>query len=59
MNNFNREEVMRHWDSWRKYIAEGGGASWPRDAFEHLLDFYDEQQAEIERLRAELEKKRF
>lgn len=39
---------MRQWDSWRKYIAEGGEGSWPRDAFEILLDGYDE---EIERLR--------
>jgi hypothetical protein len=54
MTDFDREKVMREWDSWRKYIAEGGKASWPRDAFEALLDFFDEQQTEIEQLRAAL-----
>jgi len=39
----NREGVMREWDKWRAYIAGGGGGSWPRDAFESLLDYYDEQ----------------
>jgi hypothetical protein len=56
MTDFDREEVMRQWDSWRKYIAEGGGSSWPRDAFEDMLDFFDEQQAEIERLREEIDR---
>jgi hypothetical protein len=43
MNPNNRENIMQHWDSWRKYIAEGGKASWPRDAFESLLDHFEEQ----------------
>lgn len=30
---------MEAWDSWRVYIAAGGGASWPRDAFESMLDW--------------------
>jgi len=38
-----REAIMKQWDLWRKYIAEGGGGSWPRDAFESLLDYYDEK----------------
>jgi hypothetical protein len=38
MNPNSREDIMRHWNSWRRYIAEGGEASWPRDAFESLLD---------------------
>ena len=38
-----REGIMKEWDQWRKYIAEGGKASWPRDAFEILLDYFDEQ----------------
>lgn len=29
---------MEAWDKWRSYIAEGGKASWPRDAFESMLD---------------------
>ena len=43
MNPNDREDIMQHWDSWRKYIAEGGGGSWPRDAFESLLDHFEEQ----------------
>jgi len=39
---------MKQWDSWVKYYKEDGGGSWPRDAFEALLDRYDE---EIKRLR--------
>jgi hypothetical protein len=31
------------WDSWRRYIADGGGASWPRDAFEALLSWIEEE----------------
>ena len=42
MNPNNREDIMKHWDSWRKYISEGGSASWPRDAFESLLDYFEE-----------------
>ena len=34
---------MKQWDSWRRYIAAGGKDSWPRDAFESLLDEYDEE----------------
>ncbi len=38
-----RESIMKQWDSWRKYIANGGKSSWPRDAFESVLDYYEEQ----------------
>jgi len=38
MEKMDRELIMKQWDTWRKYIAEGGKASWPRDAFESLLD---------------------
>lgn len=37
-----REQIMKQWDSWRKYIAEGGEGSWPRDAFESLLNYFEE-----------------
>ena len=47
-----RKIIMKMWDTWRKYISGGGGASWPRDGFEILLDSYDEELAEV---RAELE----
>ena len=40
MNPEDRENIMEHWDRWVKYIAEGGGGSWPRDAFESLLDYF-------------------
>lgn len=52
---------MKQWDSWRKYIADGGKASWPRDAFEGLLDYFDEYIETLNRdkefLRKELNKK--
>lgn len=40
-----RAQVMKWWDQWRTYIAEGGVGSYPRDAFESLLDTYDEALA--------------
>ena len=40
-NPIHAEDIMQCWDNWRKYIAEGGGGSWPRDAFEALLDDID------------------
>lgn len=50
---------MKEWDLWRKAIAEDDAGSWPRDAFESLLDAIDEEReeaaAEIRRLR-EIEK---
>lgn len=48
---FHNADIMGMWDRWRRYIAEGGRASWPRDAFESLLDTHD---AEVEALRAQL-----
>jgi len=45
-----RRKIMKQWDSWRKYIAEGGGGSWPTDAFESLLDSYDEKIKSLEHL---------
>ena len=52
MNPEDREDVMKHWDSWRKYIADGGGGSWPRDAFESLLDYYDEKLSVSQQIHA-------
>ena len=37
-----REGIMKEWHKWVKYIAKGGGGSWPWDAFESLLDYFDE-----------------
>lgn len=38
---YDRETVMKQWDKWRRYIAGGGEGSWPRDAFEALLDCFE------------------
>jgi len=42
MNQVDREEIMKRWDKWVKYYKSGGGGSWPRDAFEALLDNLEE-----------------
>ena len=34
---------MKQWDKWVKYYKDGGGGSWPRDAFEALLDKFEEE----------------
>lgn len=36
-------ERMKDWDAWRHYIAGGGGSSWPRDAYECILDWVAEE----------------
>ena len=46
----NRDKIMAQWDSWVKYYKAGGASSWPRDAFESLLDEF-EQVYSRERLR--------
>lgn len=43
---FDREEWMKRWDSWVRYYKSNGGASWPRDAFESLLDLIEEVESE-------------
>jgi len=45
-NTMDRESIMKQWDSWRNYIAEGGEGSWPRDEFETLLDNLTKPQHE-------------
>ena len=40
---YTREDIMKQWDRWREYIANGGEGSWPRDAFESLLDYFEEK----------------
>lgn len=39
----NDEARMLEWDRWRLYIARGGKASWPRDAFESVLSWIAEE----------------
>lgn len=34
---------MVHWDNWRSYIAKGGTGSLPRDGFESLLSWIEEE----------------
>ncbi len=41
-HKIDREQIMKQWDKWCKYIKEGGTSSWPRDAFENLLDYFEE-----------------
>lgn len=43
-----REETMRQWDKIRKMIIDYPGASAPRDAFESIIDNYEERIAELE-----------
>ena len=42
------DEIMKQWDRWRKYIAEGGTASWPRDAFENIISNYEKRINSLE-----------
>lgn len=42
--NFDREQTLKQWDYWRKYIAEGWQADGPRVWLETLLDQFDEQE---------------
>lgn len=42
------KNAMQQWDSWREYIAHGGTASWPRDAFENLIACYEEDISTLE-----------
>lgn len=38
-----REGIMKEWGKWVAYHRAGGGGSWPTDAFESLLDWYEER----------------
>lgn len=48
-----REQIMEQWDRWRAYIANGGGGSWPRDAFESLLDNFEDRLSALKAERDE------
>ncbi len=39
-----REGIMEEWNRWVRYYRSGGGGTWPADAFESLLDYFDEQR---------------
>jgi len=49
MSFLDQEELMKQWDKWREYIASGGQASWPRDAFENIISIYEDKIEELER----------
>ena len=37
------ETMMKQWDSWLQYYISGGRGTWPRDAFEALIEYYEER----------------
>lgn len=43
--HFDRETMMEQWDTWARYFRDGEKGSWPRDAFEALLDYFEERLA--------------
>lgn len=44
-----RDSIMEQWDKWISYYVSGGRGSWPRDAFESLLDYLEEDKDLISR----------
>lgn len=58
MNNLfrktDRESIMKQWDYWRSEIANGHKGTAPRDWFESILDYFDDNMlAENECYRCE------
>ena len=41
------ETMMKQWDSWMTYYIEGSRGTWPRDAFEALIEYYEEKLRKI------------
>jgi hypothetical protein len=41
------EQHLKRWDEWRKHIAEGGDASWPRDDFEVMINNFESDISEL------------
>lgn len=39
-------DIMNQWDQWRGWIADGDRSSLPRDCFEALLDWLDDEREE-------------
>ena len=50
-----REGIMKEWDKWAEYHKSGGGGSWPRDAFESLLDYLEERKSECDHVWYEMD----
>ena len=48
-----RESLMQAWDSWVRYFKTNEWGSWPRDAFESIIDaFYERHDAVLSAARA-------
>ena len=45
------ETMMNQWGSWIEYYVKGGRGTWPRDAFEALIDYYEEQLEVLDNIR--------
>lgn len=43
------KKIMQQWGSWIAYWAECGRGSWPRDAFEAIIDYYEEKLEKLEK----------
>ena len=43
ISDIERERMMKQWDYWRKQIANGFVGSYPRDWFESVLDYMEEE----------------
>ena len=41
------ETMMAQWGSWISYYVEGGRGTWPRDAFEALIQYYEDRLVEL------------
>ena len=53
-----QEAIMTQWDYWRREIANGNTSSAPRDWFESILDYYEEEISEYNKAIIELLKER-
>jgi len=40
--------MMVQWDSWIRYYINGGRGTWPKDAFEALIEYYEERLEEAQ-----------
>ena len=43
LSDIKREEIMKQWGYWRNQIADGFIGSYPRDWFESVLDYMEEE----------------
>jgi len=43
LSDTKREEIMKQWDYWRRQMTDGFIGSYPRDWFESVLDYMEEE----------------